>query len=123
MAGPAAASLPRAGAAPWWAAGQGGSRGRPQPRWGFLPLLFEGLSTNRVPGAPSWLPSHRRGWGRDRVRRAEAAMPGETSQLETQRGRAGLRITFFLLALLPKGGKKAAKNQTAKKRERFLQKE
>lgn len=83
-----------------------------------VPALL-GTNVTQVPEAPSWLPSLCWGCGHNRVHGAEAAMPGETSQLETQRGCTRLPVTFFLLALLSKG-KRSSKIQTAKKWERFL---
>lgn len=84
-----------------------------------LSLLFLGTDVTQVPEATSWLSSLLWGSGHNRVCGAEAAMPGETSQLETQRGCTRLPVTFFLLALLPKG-KRSSKTRSAKKWERFL---
>lgn len=79
-----------------------------------VPALL-GINVIQVPEVPFWLSSLRWGSGHHRVCGAEAAMPGETSQLEMQRGCTRLPVTFFLLALLSKG-KRSSKTQTAKKK-------
>lgn len=70
-----------------------------------VPALL-GTNTTQVPEAPTWLSWLRWGCGHNSVSGAEAAMPGETSQLETQHGCTRLPVTFLLLALLSKGKKK-----------------